>query len=347
MKEQSTLLYKYKKTGTVLDGAELYLETITAEQAQEYLANQRKTNRKRSDVVVDKYVRDIETDSYESVIADPIRFGKNGTLQNGQHRMSAIIRTGRILLWHIYRNMPEDLYPYYDQGKTRKPADILKDSGALKPNPSANIMQLIWKLQQSKVAYSLETGIGSTSAEANALWIEMGEDHICQPYIEIADRAVKNIGSGVKKHALSVMKMVHDREDYDLSNRFWSNVIHGSSPNKHGDDDPSIQLRLHIVKTLSERRESRSKGGSTIDDKELITWIQIAWEAYKKGTKLLARNMTVKSKPTALDLESKGNLKVTRSYLDALQANLNENPLSKEDLSFIHDQGQITKFELE
>jgi hypothetical protein len=98
-------------------------EWINAEQAQIYLdANER--NRKVKPATVATYARDMTNGNWNYTAA-PIRFDTNGNLLDGQHRLRAVVASGKRQKFLVVRNLPPETRKNIDNGARRSVADNL------------------------------------------------------------------------------------------------------------------------------------------------------------------------------------------------------------------------------
>jgi len=103
------------------------LVEVTPDLANKWLRNHNQSNpRTASMSVVRKYAKDM-TDGRWGMDPNPICFGPNDELLNGQHRLMAVVESGTIQRFWIARNCPAD--SVFDIGKTRSTGDILQSHG--------------------------------------------------------------------------------------------------------------------------------------------------------------------------------------------------------------------------
>lgn len=104
-----------------------YKTTITPEMASNFLSRTR-INRPISRRFVDLYISDIKEDRWvENGL--PIIFNEFGELIDGQHRLTAIVKSGISQNCWIWTGRPNDLIRVLDIGKPRSAVDIGKISG--------------------------------------------------------------------------------------------------------------------------------------------------------------------------------------------------------------------------
>lgn len=98
---------------------------IWPEDAKKLLSQNYKGNRKISPSVVRKYANDMANGKWGDV-PDPLIITKNGTLLNGQHRLTAMISAGIPLTFEV-RIVPDtDIFKYLDNGKSRTVNDYVE-----------------------------------------------------------------------------------------------------------------------------------------------------------------------------------------------------------------------------
>lgn len=102
---------------------------VTPDDAQEWLSVNTK-NRRLSSHTVDFYANQIKTGDWMAN-GQPIIFGKNGKLLDGQHRLAAIIQAGRAAPSLVVRGVDNDAFKSIDRGRPRSIADILHMQGEI------------------------------------------------------------------------------------------------------------------------------------------------------------------------------------------------------------------------
>lgn len=101
-------------------------EEITPFSAQEMLNHNTNNYRAISSRVVAKYADDIQQGSWEAT-GDTIVFSKNGTLLNGQHRLTAVIKANMPIVSLVVRGVPDS--QIFDIGRKRNTKQILNAEG--------------------------------------------------------------------------------------------------------------------------------------------------------------------------------------------------------------------------
>ena len=110
-----------------LNTIERSVELVSPRQAKIYLASMAR-NRNISDPYVKQYARDMLAGAWREM-GDPIRFNEQGQLIDGQHRLQAVIRSGKTIAFTILRNVPDEWMALIDTGRTRSISNVLQIQG--------------------------------------------------------------------------------------------------------------------------------------------------------------------------------------------------------------------------
>lgn len=97
--------------------------TITPQQALEWL-NKNSSNRPLSHARIRQYVKDI-TDGNFGLTGEAIRFFEDGSLADGQHRLTAIVKACKPITTLVVFGLDRKVASYIDTGKSRTAADVL------------------------------------------------------------------------------------------------------------------------------------------------------------------------------------------------------------------------------
>lgn len=104
------------------------VELITPEKASVYLAQNFDNNRPKSKEWVKELVREMKSDLFKLSV-DAIGFDVCGRLINGQHRLTAVIESGKPQPFIVARNLPVETAQLIDVGKKRTMAQRITIGG--------------------------------------------------------------------------------------------------------------------------------------------------------------------------------------------------------------------------
>lgn len=101
--------------------------TVTPEMAKIWLDTANVNNRTIRDSVAERYARDMVKGNW-GITSDAIAFAEDGTLLNGQHRLTAVVKANIPVDMLITRDLPKSAVVGIDQGLRRSFNDNLKMS---------------------------------------------------------------------------------------------------------------------------------------------------------------------------------------------------------------------------
>lgn len=81
-------------------------------------------NRPITTSVVNRYARDIAGGKWK-MAGDPIRFSKTGKLIDGQHRLTAILKTGTAVQMVVMTGLGDEIFNVIDTGRARSKSDVI------------------------------------------------------------------------------------------------------------------------------------------------------------------------------------------------------------------------------
>ena len=123
---------------------------------------------------------------------DPIRFDRKGRLRDGQHRLQALVRSGRSYSFHVIRNLDEKALQIVDTGKQRSFGDIL----AMREGAQAVSPMLARKIAATaKMIWHYEHGSILSSGQA-----------VSHPELELVLRKHRDLASAVEAVAAGAVQ---------------------------------------------------------------------------------------------------------------------------------------------
>lgn len=117
---------------------------IDAATARRWLSSNT-NNRNVRQTIVERYRNDMVNGRW-TFAGDPIRFGVDGVMQDGQHRLLALAETDLTLPMLVIRGLPAESMRVMDQGARRTPGDQLSLRGVKDANAIAAAVRqyLVW-----------------------------------------------------------------------------------------------------------------------------------------------------------------------------------------------------------
>lgn len=253
-----------------IDGS--YQETITPEIAKEMLeANTH--NRSLSEAHLARLIDDLKNGNWQ-FNGESIKFDANGNLLDGQHRLTAIARTGIPADMLVITGLPNKAQTVMDTGKKRTLGNMLQLDGYSDANALAAYLNHKALLQK----HSLES-ICSTKNRlvTTSEGLKQNTEETRREFKQISSvyRRAKSKGvfipSVVKNGVFQILIKYKDDFDY-----FTQKLIDGTSTQLN---DPIIQLRnIYIVARSKNLNESRN-----YTEKALAALTIKAWNLFITG----------------------------------------------------------------
>lgn len=232
-------------------------------------------NRKLTSSVVEKY-KDSMLGGFWKLDASPIRFNTKDQLMDGQHRLWAVIESGKPQKFLIVRGVVDDAFLTMDSGKKRGFADVLSiEFPDLKDVLStAAATRAIYRLE---LGAPLKTMIGNRGGEIpNASLLEFFRQH--QDSIIAASKAANAIYQrfpGVIQESLwSAIVWTFHTLSLEDANAFLASLKDGRNLE---DTSPIWHLRNILTEQLTRRSRPRL---------EVVALVLKAWNMFREGTEV-------------------------------------------------------------
>jgi hypothetical protein len=133
------------------------VETITPRLAELYLQKNTKNNRKVTKKTVGNYAADMTSGNWK-LSPDCIAFDENDHLINGQHRMEAVIVSGKPVKFGVLRRFPQDSMQCFDIGKRRQMHERLTISGIPMTQSECSIVRNLYSKYATNGKYAGNLG---------------------------------------------------------------------------------------------------------------------------------------------------------------------------------------------
>lgn len=234
------------------------MESITPALAEEYLDTMPHNRRTRQRVIND-LVGAIKGNSWFPTI-EPIHFDEAGALRNGQHRMWAIVETGKTLDVLVVRGATEEEIDAIDTGSPRLTGDVLTlRHGMAEGDVVATVLKHLWSLNQGGIPTGGGGGLRRRGAPNNH---QMAQYYLEHPHLLASVRYVNETPAIRKMAAKGTMALCHyliTQAGGDRAHEFWrclAMAIYASN------NDPVYRLRERLTRA---KNASARRGGAKAD----------------------------------------------------------------------------------
>lgn len=141
------------------------VETITPEKAKEYLDKHSGRNRNISKPVVDSYATSMREGKW-MLNGEPIVFDVYGILQNGYHRLHAVIKANVPIQTFVVRGVEPEVFVTFDCGRHRTVGQLIGMQGFKNYNCISSAVQLSYRLKIGSINADMGVKkIGKTNSE--------------------------------------------------------------------------------------------------------------------------------------------------------------------------------------
>lgn len=123
-------------------------------------------NRNLRPSVVAKYAADMRAGEWK-LTGEPVQFGSDGSLLNGQHRLTAIVESGRTVQLMVVTGLDPEVQERLDQGVPRQFSDVLNLRGESNPNLLAALTRKLHEYETAGMAAAF-TSAGLRRAASTA-----------------------------------------------------------------------------------------------------------------------------------------------------------------------------------
>lgn len=193
-------------------------------------------NRSISKKKVDAWAYEMENGNWQ-LNGETIAIYEDGTLANGQHRLSAIIKTGLTLPMLVVFGVKQDVN-IYDVGRPRSTSDVLKFGGMDKKLADKSLVAL------TKLHYEYQTGNTNVPISKIKDFLELEKDTL------LFVKQVSNIGhrKGIRITAsmlLAAYYALKNGESFDDIEKFFKCLSNGFYEGK--EETSAIVLRNDVI----------------------------------------------------------------------------------------------------
>lgn len=238
------------------------LKTITPAIAKKLLENNI-GNRTLTAWHVDELVKEIKAGRWK-VNGDMIRISVSGRILDGQHRLTAVIKSGMTIQTWIMDGLDDDIFDTIDVGKRRSGSDTLGCLGEKNTYRLASALTLVDKYMTGRV-------------EKNVTYSNGEIEELLAKYPEVRD-SIQTSGKARMLILPSVLDACHylfSRKDPAAANLFFDRVTRGSGLDER---DPEYVLRERLV--------ANSLAKAKLSKTHIFALCVKAWNHSRSGKKI-------------------------------------------------------------
>lgn len=257
------------------------IELIDPDLAREYLSkapeNQRNINVRNYESIYSAM-----RDGFWEASGDPIRFNEDDQLIDGQHRLQALVASGKTYEFVVQRGLARTAFSVIDTGAKRTPADLLRIAGYQNTTNVASTIRILVGLELviGGACSHTSLGKGSVSPDIILAYAERNSDELYNSTkIVTGSKVAKQVCS--PPSVFTALHFMFSKHDAKSADEFFKRLITGDQF-EYGSSDPVYQLRnLLIEDRISKHQRQRPtfyKAAVTIK----------AWNAFQERRKIIS-----------------------------------------------------------
>lgn len=248
---------------------------VTPAQAQVWLLKNT-NNRPLAKHQVAYFVKQINRDQWE-LTTDAIGFDSKGDLINGQHRLTAIVETGKSVELLVGEGFDEKAFNVIDTGKMRSAGDILGVNGFSAGVPKTAILRFVMGLKKGYIPVSRAMKGGAAEDKfTNQDILDYAvrrKDKIEDAY-EVSTKTTKEFKGLSPKH-VGGLYWLFSNINRDQALEFFHKLATGLELKS---DDPIYILRKRLMQEIQGNKKS--------PDVDKLAWTTMAWNNFRSGKKV-------------------------------------------------------------
>lgn len=267
---------------------------ITPEMAEAMLGfNKEEENRTISKMRVRKYLTDMAEGRWSSLNGTSIIFSKEGLLNDGQHRLTALIASGMSFPYQVCFGPTRESRMTIDQNKVRTSGDYYRMQQIPNPNEVAAIARIV-------VCFDRAVNDPAIKDVAIRRRADMTKSHVYEYGLEHKDRIQKAIAAArcgdvsslttVTRMAAAYYLIDRNCEDKINVKAFFDGLLTGVNL---GLDSPILMARKFMLGNKPKRKYAKNLNSgkrnfkqTEVTETALIGVIFRAWNCYVKGHKI-------------------------------------------------------------
>ena len=235
---------------------------ITPEMAQRYL-ERNPHNRRLSERSVRELVTAIKNDEWQ-VNGEAIKVDDEGNLIDGQHRLSAIQKSGRTVRTYVITGLDRETFKTIDTGKRRNNADALSLLGYKDPSLLATAARMVVNVERNQLR-SHETVSNIQLEQFN-----QKNPRVIESVAFMREIKIDHVLPGSAGAALHYIFSGYDRDEADT---FFADLAKGSMLS---DSDPVFLLREKLL-------FYKSRLGARLTRQEATALVIKSWNYRRTG----------------------------------------------------------------
>lgn len=209
----------------------------------------------------------------------PITFDKNGNLLNGQHRLTAVVKSGKTIIFKVDTGFNPEIFSTMDIGKTRTGSDVLAIAGVENYGLCAQTANFIYKYMRGSIGSVTDRSFTKQDSPNMSLsHPELLKFVAVKPSLKdsvtFQIRTKKKQSTVLLKgYVISGLHFLFSEKSSAMADSFFSKLL-------TGDNLASTSPIFHLRNKLINAKTDRAK---RLTHSEIVKLTVIAWNKYRNG----------------------------------------------------------------
>lgn len=210
----------------------------------------------------------------------PINFDKYGKLMNGQHRLSAIVKSGKTNIFNVMVGFKSEIFSTMDVGKSRTSSEILAIAGISNYKLCAQTSNFIFKFNRGLISTnaskpSRNNGITSNGLSHPELLEFVKDNSLIKESVDFYLGIRKTMPMSIlPSYVVSGFYYLFAEKDKEDAKTFLTKLLIGDRLSL---DEPIYHLRNRLVNAKSDKIKNR------LYHNEMVKLSIMAWNKYRNG----------------------------------------------------------------
>ena len=277
---------------------------VTPEIAKVILEDYNPDNRNINYIAVDALARDMSNNRWLGHVGDEITFDSNGNLNNGQHRLSAIIKSGTTQQMSFRFGINPDCRLVEGRGRVKQFADYItmtKGKDTQYRNNRAAAVRLLFGFVHDQNRPQVFCGNAKpTNGELNVIEAEFG-DAIYDSLKFVMEAKIRNVT--IETNAALLHFLFKRSKNGKFADEFFAGLASGANLNA---DDPRFVVRNRLLADAVSKQVFRTQKNKDATMGLIIK----AWNAWIAGKTWSSKERTPEQMPQIEGLTKVGSYKL-------------------------------------
>jgi len=220
---------------------------------------------------VKHFLHIIERGHY-ALIPDAIIISDKGRLLNGQHRLQALVKSGKTLKFMIIYGLDEKYFPLLDSGSKRSANDALYIEGFNHPNLYAKMARQTIRWEENLFWGKGKKEWMSTPMDILEYVLEHKEELATTVnHVKAQNSGNQWFSEGIFAVSYHIMRQFSTQQPEEIAS-FWTCMMDGIDPETH--------VKANAVNWLKKTMTANKKSNSKLQMKVMYACIFQAWNGY-------------------------------------------------------------------